>query len=54
MFGFDIFVLALLLFGPRNMGRDPERFDIYKGYVHNIADWLVADRAVGAQTGAAA
>ena len=36
------------------MERDPERFAIYKGYVHNIADWLVADRAAGSQTGAAA
>ena len=36
------------------MERDPERFVIYKGYVHNIADWLVADRAAGSQTGAAA
>jgi hypothetical protein len=36
------------------MARDPERVDIYKGYVRNIADWLVADLEAGAQTGAAA
>jgi hypothetical protein len=36
------------------MERDPERFDIFKGYVHNIADWLVAGREVASQRGAAA
>jgi hypothetical protein len=34
--------------------RDPVRFEIFKGYVRNIADWLVAGRDAGAQTGAAA
>jgi hypothetical protein len=33
---------------------DPERFDIFQGYVRNIADWLVADREAGAHTEAAA
>jgi hypothetical protein len=35
------------------MERDPERFDIFKGYVHNLADWLVADGSAS-ETGAAA
>ena len=30
------------------------RFETFKDYVRNIADWLVATRAVGTQTGAAA
>lgn len=34
--------------------RDPERLDIFKSYVRNIVDWLVAGRSAGAQTGAAA
>lgn len=25
------------------MARDPDRFEIFKGYVRNIADWLVAE-----------
>jgi hypothetical protein len=33
------------------MERDPERFEIFTGYVHNIADWLEAGRDVGAHTG---
>jgi hypothetical protein len=36
------------------MERDPERFEIFKGYVRNIADWLATDCRVGSQTGAAA
>ena len=36
------------------MERDPERLEIFRGYVHNIADWLVAGREVASQRGAAA
>jgi hypothetical protein len=34
--------------------RDPLRFEIFQGYVRNIADWLLAGRLAGSQTGAAA
>jgi hypothetical protein len=34
--------------------RDPERFDVYKDYVRNIARWLVADPCGSMETGAAA
>jgi hypothetical protein len=34
--------------------RDPLRFEIFKGYMRNFADWLVAERGAGTQTGAAA
>jgi hypothetical protein len=38
----------------REIERDPLRFEIFKGYVRNIAQWLVADRGAAAQAGAAA
>ena len=34
--------------------RDPSRFEIFKDYVRNIAQWLAAARGTAAQTGAAA
>jgi hypothetical protein len=34
--------------------RDPLRFEIFKGYVRNIAQWLAAREGSAAQTGAAA
>jgi hypothetical protein len=34
--------------------QDPERFEIFKGYVRNLAQWLTARKGTAAQRGAAA